>query len=357
MIQTDKPKYKPGDNVRMRVFFVHPNGRPVNESEITKFHLQVRNVYDEIVYESTENPYQVQVYSKEFPLLDYAFEGKYKILVWVNYKSNSKGAVIVDDADATTVQYFEVEKYSLVDLDLHIVAKKNIMRGSNIVMNVFAIYSFGEYATGNATVRATEKTYAQTYVTKVALKGKTKVKINPKNDMKLLAEYLDYNVEIEVIFQDAISQKSYSKKANVLISKKERFTLVLDPVEKLFKPGKSLTVKAYLKDFSGDFVENSKDDIYMLVTQNFKTPICTQKAPDSTDNEKTQLVPRKVKNKVATFQFDVSLNTTSIIIEAEYGNSPNSDDNIKKTFKMQRQISYSRHFLYLTPLVGDINKM
>lgn len=82
MIQTDKSHYKPGEEVKMRIFSIQPSGLPVSIEEITSFHVEIRNKYGEVVKTFTIKDYRRVVYSRTFQIDQDAFLGTHKIHVW-----------------------------------------------------------------------------------------------------------------------------------------------------------------------------------------------------------------------------------------------------------------------------------
>lgn len=335
MIQTDKSKYKPGDVINMRLLFVHFNGRPVNDTRLENFHFEVHNRYGESIWTESETLYSPKVYTYQIDINEEAFIGNYTIFVWVNRQVLKNIFDIgVDGADEKVhnVQNFEksdaiskhnfvVEKYLLREYVLTVETKKVVSPSRMITVRIYATYTFGKDAIGNAKVTAyLNGVQFHTSEIRCDYLGVAKIRFN-KN---LLNQNGTNQVKIDVEYQDILSRQKVYKTVMVSVQVTVKKTMIMEPsnVIQYFKPGIPFSVNVYLKDIDGNFVEFSANPIEIELEQKFQPPKCSNVNAKSVRQNRYYLKPKNVKNYVAQFEVeDVPLNTSSMTFTAFHENT------------------------------------
>lgn len=333
MIQTDKSKYKPGDVINMRLFFIHFNGRPVNDTRLKNFHIEIYNRFGESIWTQSETLYSPKVYTYQIEINEEAFIGNYTILVWAN-REGLKNIFDVDSADerTDTDQDFEksdaiskanfvVEKYLLREYVLTVDTKKIVGTSRMITVRIYATYTFGKDAIGNAKVTAyLNGLQFQTSEIKCDYLGVAKIRFN-KN---LLNRNETNQVTIDVEYQDILSRQKVYKTVVVSVQTSINKTLIMEPTNGLqyFKPGMPFSFNVYLKDIDGNFVEYSANPIEIKFEQKFKPPRCSNSNSISVGQKDYVIKPKNVINYVAQFEVeDVPLNTSSMYFTAYHENT------------------------------------
>lgn len=362
MIQTDKAVYKPGDEVKFRVFLINPDGTPVSSKKIKNLHIELRNKYDEKIQALTYEPYTRMVYTNQLKLNEHGFIGTYRIYVWPNYdQENGKykseedelepDEVIIenvnlpDTLNSSNAVYheFEVEKYVLPEFKVYIETKRNVRQGENIILKTYAMYPTGKFATGTAYIEGiikTEDTIQREFRKEVKVTTKETISISLEEDLKLANYILQYDIEFKVRFEELLTKQQHSATTKVSILTAERkFSLIIHPESDTFVPGQNLIVDVFMKDEDGKFLEKSTKYLEFTVSRNYKTKRCSV-IKEKDISSKTESQPQlRIQNGKARFVINVPENTTSMVLKATY------DKNIVETFNIIRKVSVSRDYI------------
>lgn len=364
MIQTDKPKYKPGDSVRMRIFFIRPDRRAVDGTEINNYYMEIRNRFDEKVCTFFVAVFTPKVYTHTYQLINEAFEGDYSIYVWTNVptndneeidneddgrdldKSKSKKSgrdsdedvnddtsekkldvsnIKLDVKDAIS-QHFTVEKYVLTEFTLDVETNRIVRPFSTFHLKISGSYSFGKHVIGNAIVTAKiihDNREMRNYQTsaKVGSNGETYaiVSISTENHLHLKNSIETYDVDIKVLFIDDLSKQKIEKELKVTIATTDTVKLILDPAEGFLRPGTMFTMKAHLKDIDGKLIEKTNKEVFMSVTKKYQLGVCDYPSAGNSRLESYAKVgSEKISESVASFEVYVPYNTTSLKFKASY---------------------------------------
>lgn len=374
MIQTDKPKYKPGDTVRMRLFFIHSDGTAVQDSDISNFHVEIRNRFEEKSAVFSERSFEPRVYTFKFLLGEYSFEGIYKIHVWTNVEEDKgEGSLVVTEGDPggddntkidsiiegdfrlndAISQNFTVEKYVLTEFTLHVTSKRIVRPHTKIDVKIDGEYSFGKHVIGKAQViakviRNGEKLREFENSIIVGSNSETFkiVSIDTFNDLGLHNSIEDYDVQIDVIFTDDLSKQKRSNTLMVKVAQTDNVKLVLIPEEDFLRPGVNFGMKVYLKDIDGNPIESTKKHVVMGVTFHYQFAKCEDIDPKSRKKIYAEAGSKNIDNFYAKFAVKVPYNTTSIEFEASY-----DDGEVKEKFSVTRtsDVPVSRNYVSLVP--------
>jgi len=203
-IQTDKNIYKPGDNIKFRVFVLDANTKPFKFDDIEIFITDGgRNRVKQ--FENLKGKFINGVYKNELQLSDSPVMGSWLIHVKVN-----NGSVKNKD--------FEVKEYVLPKFELLIDAEEGAnFKDGKIRATVKAKYTFGKFAKGTAkvTVQADRKVYfrgigydePQTVTKIVDVDGKKFVEFDIANELKINQTKYKRIVYLTATFVDELSQK------------------------------------------------------------------------------------------------------------------------------------------------------
>lgn len=390
LVQTDKPKYKPGDIVKIRIFFIHVDRTAVSDTDIRNFHVEIRNKYDDVLNSYSVRLFKPKVYTNTFSLSNEAFEGNYKIMVWVNVPEQTniddettydEQKTVFDDtgcfsdkkpckkskrmnninydlfkgpfdiSDSIIGQIFTVEKYVLTEFTLNVITKRIVRPYTKIFLNISGEYSFGISVIGRADVFAKVDHYGKTIRTHntsspIGLRGETfyTITIDIETDLKLSHLIADYHVDITVHFTDDLSHQKIAKHLKVTISQSDNLKLVLEPDENYFKPGKDFKINAYLMDIDGKLIESTAQQVIMTAKRKYQVARCDEITPDLVYEEFVEVGSRAVDNFVAFFEVDIPYNTTSIEFEGFYDNGK-----VHATFEVVRMkdVAVSRNYVIL----------
>lgn len=319
ILQTDKTKFKPGDVVNMRLFFVDFNGRPVPKAKIKNFYIEIRNQYDEVIWSEGLTPYTPKVFTYQTKLSHEAFLGNYTIYVWKNIADDDDGYERFQGNPeiASHSQSFEVEKYVLPEFVVTIDTKKIVRPFHFIKVKIYATYTFGKSVVGRAKVRAAlngvdffSETVDCDYLGFALIKFDRR-KLRGKDQVKIVVEY-----------EDILSRRRVIESTNVAILASIKKTLIMEPTkDQTFKPGMPFSINVYLKDVDGSFVDFSKEEVEVELEQNYKQPKCEEISYGLNKQNLFKFEPRKIANSFAQFTIDVPFNTSSMIFRANYEDS------------------------------------
>jgi CD109 antigen len=363
-IQTDKAIYKPGDKIRMRIFFLEPTGLPVSTKNLKTFRIEIRNSYNQLIQQHTHT-YVKKVYKKSMNLSSNCFIGKYKILIWKNihYEEDNvdpddESKEITDDGDeelsndentnpyeienAIKIQEFEVKKLVLPEFEVKIETDRYVRHKENIKLKIYALYKFGKFASGNATVIATIRSSD-----KILRKVKKEIYIETaenliisqsKEELDVRNDILQYDVNIVVSFEERLTKQTLTASTTVSIVNSDKFQLVIYPEHENFVPGQNLKVDVYVREIDGKFLETSYKYVEFKTKMNFKTKLCEKIILNAKQYLIKSEPPKRIIDKKATFNIKVPDNTTSIEITATYAT-------FSETFNIFRKNSMTREYL------------
>lgn len=383
MIQTDKPKYKPGDDVKIRIFFIHPDGTAVNETYIKNFHLEIRNNADEKLDAFSFKNFEPKVYTYIYPVSKDPLMGYYKINVWTNIadnaETNSDNEIETSeeaesssesefgnsenlmqpydtfvgqfDLKKSISQNFIVEKYVLTEYSLFVETKRLVPPNSNISVKVYGLYSFGKYVIGKAEVNArmmydghVKTSYDAS--ANIEANGEATILIDTVKHLNIVNSIDNYDVYITVNFVDDLSQSKLKKEVKVTIGRaRNNLKLVLHPVEPFLRPGIKFKMNVHLQDIDGNFIEETSKQVILSVTKNFQLGLCDEITHDLVKDDYKKLGAKSISNSFASFEVEVPYNTTSMQFRAVY------DGTVRNEFVVVRSkdIPVSRNYVNIAP--------
>ncbi|XP_070504791.1 thioester-containing protein 1 allele S3-like [Chironomus tepperi] len=248
-IQTDKPIYKPGDDVRFRIIVVDRDLKPYHMNNINI------NVTDSLnrpikVFDDLGESY-LGVFTQNFSL-----SGNTPLGIW-------KIRAVIDKMEQwETSKEFAVSKYTLPPFAAYIQLKdQHLLTNSILKLSFYAKYSFEDFVRGNAQLTITCTTNGQVVVSKTFndIANIHTVKYKAQDDLKAnTTTKLDYTAA--VVFTDSESGISANKSI--------KFTVHADNGPKIepnhpakFMPGLPFGIKVSVYDWNGTLIESTPERV------------------------------------------------------------------------------------------------
>ena len=249
-IQTDKSIYKPGDNVKFRVFVLDAETKPFKFEDIEIYITDGgRNRVKQ--FENPKGNFIKGVYQNELQLSDSPVMGKWHIHVKLNNGSSK-------------AKEFEVKEYILPKFELTIDAEPGANYKDGIIRaTVKAKYTFGKFAKGTAKVTAlVDRRYfafgsrrmvdESVQLTKlVEVDGKKFVEFDILHELKMNKSRYDSRVTLKATFVEEITQKEVNVTKVVHVHPSPYKLEVLSD-ENTIKPGLPIKVTAKLTSHDKD---------------------------------------------------------------------------------------------------------
>jgi len=249
-IQTDKPIYKPGDEVKFRILVVDRHMKPFHMNNIKVDFIDPfgRTIQ---TFGDLEAQYH-GVFESSFTVSSSTVLGDWKIQAVVDRKEQF-----------STEKSFGVQKYVLPLFEVQVATnEKNYLLEADMTISFFAKYSFGEFVTGNAELIIRNPKTEQTYFRKTFenIDEDETVSYNIKNDLKV--KRLDEVNKLEAIvkFTEPQSGITFNKEAIFYVHKNPRYKIVpLHPPN--FKPNSKFEVKVLIKDYKDEQIMEHPEDV------------------------------------------------------------------------------------------------
>lgn len=306
-VQTDKPIYKPGDEVKFRVLVVDKHLRPLHMNNLNVY-IDDPNGKNMMEFYDLSNNKHVGVFKENFTLNSVTPLGDWTIKVVVDRLTN-----------LPYTKTFSVQKYvlPLFNLDVKIPKNKILLR-DNLEIFMEAKYSFGEFVVGDAelTIRDianNRELLRQNHVnvpgTKQFLFNVTALKITQEKN-------LDFEATIK--FTEPESQISFNKTVKFSVFGDPRFYIKVEH-PKAFFPGHPLNVLVRIFDWKHDPIVGIGDDLKLHF-----------KYQNKNGQVSTALFQIGAKSSVVEHEFLVPENSTALEIQASYVNSHVYRNNLLK---------------------------
>lgn len=390
-IQTDKPKYKPGDEVLYRILVLDSNLKPFEVAEgKLKHHIYdgLGNILPEPKLEDnaddsefapenqgvkiTEDDFNDEETSEANPNSDsfpdqmaskgqksgFVEKGNGKITTGIysyNYKLNEEPVegkwfikvTINDEAEFATIQPFEVERYKLPRFQVFIDTKHNVNNDEgDILLNIYANYTFGKFVSGKAKITAfvydmKHPEILQSKVTKdIDVNMKSTVSFRMAGDLNIGNSIRPYEVKFYVEFEEALTGQVQPANTTVRIYKYHEFSMNIVREKRRFKPGFPYMFEVQVMQTNGHPAgAGSTESLKLSVEYHYKPLICTLMSEVNETiamfkyTEKKRLVGGK-----AQFTLHIPENTTAFLINATYFES-------KATVKVLRHDAATREYM------------
>lgn len=297
-VQTDKPIYKPGDEVKFRVLVVDKYLKPYHMNNINVY-INDPNGKNIMEFNDLSNNKYFGIFKENFKLNSVTPLGDWTI------------KVVVDNLQHLPyTKSFAVQKYvlPLFNLDMKI-PKNKILLQDNLKISFDAKYSFGEFVNGDAelTIRditnggeLLRKKYINVPGTKQLTFNVTELKITKEKD-------LDFEATIK--FTEPESQISFNKTVKFYVFGNPRFHIKVEHPSAFF-PGHPINILVRIYDWKHDPIVGIGDDLKIHYNHKNKNGLTN-----------TALFQIGAKSSVIEHEFLVPENSTTLEIQASYVNS------------------------------------
>ncbi|XP_070504691.1 CD109 antigen-like [Chironomus tepperi] len=254
-IQTDKPIYKPGDEIKFRVLVIDRKLKPLHMNNIKVDFIDPQNRVIQS-FDDLETQH-IGVFENSFKLSTSTVLGDWKI------------QAVVDKKEQFLEQKsFSVQKYVLPLFEVQVETdEKNYLIEDDMGILFYAKYSFGEFVTGNAEFVIRNINTEQIYLRKTFenVVEDQSLSYNIKDDFKLKKIDEVNKLEAIVKFTEPQSGITFNKSTIFYVHKNPRYKIVpLHPPT--FIPGTKFELKVLIKDYKDEQVMDHDEDVVLKFT-------------------------------------------------------------------------------------------
>jgi len=297
-IQTDKPIYKPGDEVKFRILVIDSDMKPFHMNSLK---LDIIDPFGRII--ETFSNLEVQylgLFEDIFKLSSRTVLGDWNIQAVVDNKEQYK-----------TAKTFGVQKYILPLFEVHVETnEKHYLLDHDINFIFYAKYSFGEFVTGNAELvirnQATGYEYFRNLFRNVEV-------------VETFSKNIKYHLHIDtsdvvalealVIFTEPGSGLSFNKSTVFNAHNGNKYKVTPFHPSK-FSFGSNFKVTVHVTEWNGEKFKNSNEKVEMKFS--FTT---------SDFNNLGKLVHMPIIDGVASYDIEVPMKAELLHLEVKFTNS------------------------------------
>lgn len=291
LIETDKPTYKPGDEVKFRVLVLDSETKPYQgkqvEVKITDSNGNAVSEESESLLTDKDEGWVNWVYQGRLDISDSPPLGSWNINVKVEYSS-------------FTTKSFEVSEKNPPRFQARIKCKSSILISQDILeVEVLGEYTFKGFVEGNATVSVEvldNQNLNSNVITKVK-QGKVstnrKFEFSLKNDLKI-GKSSRVRVNLTIEENNTGAKESDSKIVDIFERDIHKIELIND--ERVFSPGFDFTMRAIVRRFDGEYETAKNESVKFAIEMMSIAKNITMEA--KLDNSEALLifpVPKSVK--------------------------------------------------------------
>lgn len=373
-IQTDKPVYKPGNEILYRVLVLDSNLKPYKaqdlnieifdgEGNLLPFEETKQEIVappgfgepgeeKEDVFEggdsnevgdsptrskrnagnSKRDNLSAAVQRDNGKIFDGLYAYHYNISDEANTGNWSIKVTIDNEPDFATTKYFMVKEYILPRFEVIINVKSEVLTTDpEIQLTVHGNYTFGELVTGEVTVTPTvydpdHENLAQKKRTKTA-----KANFNADFSFKMVADLgisnsiKAYVVRFDVEFVEELTGQKMTKTAKVRVYRSNEYIIEIVPARPSFKPGFKYSFGVNVRSLSGKPVNSQIHDLKAHIKYLLKPKRCQLVNPNQSGGSEQEFHhERRLINGYTNFTLNVPDTATAIIITASYVESETS---------------------------------
>jgi hypothetical protein len=303
-IQTDKPIYKPGDDVRFRIVVVDRDIKPAALNNINVYIKDPVNVKIEEFEDMSEM--KMGVFNETFKLASETLTGNWEIQVMVNKQKSD-----------IWKKTFAVDKFALPLFNGYLeIPEKNIIYGDDLLIKFYAKYPFGGHVAGkvNLIINSTKLVHYNMNVDIQDLFSKT---LNTKLDLKL-SKSNKIEIDVTVEFTEPESKFTVTKTQTCFIHAEAR------PIIKVrhgnsFMPGMPFTLEVQLFSYKSERITDLYEEFKVV------NSFISQKG-----FQKHGIISRNVDNNVIIVDIQIPGDTSSFEFSVEYKNAQKYYKKIEK---------------------------
>lgn len=379
-VQTDKPVYNPGDELLYRVLVLDSDLKPYHanvvkieiydglgnflppEEATTKFKLSASifkkdgddpDETDDDVFrddetdsaededndsgDSPERSKRNAEKSKTSKTIQRdngkIFDGLYSYHYNISDEANAGNwslKVIVDNENVfATTKYFEVKEFILPRFEVIVETNREASEtDSEILLSVYANYTFNEMVTGEVTVTPTVidpkyRHLAQKKASKTAAANfHAAFTFQMREELNIINAIRPYEVTFDVEFVETLTGQKMKSEATVRVYKSTQYFIDIVRGRESFKPGFPFSFGVFVKDFNGKPARSQIVDLRVDIKYLLKARRCDKVPPEKLTGEETFFRVKQLDDDgFADFTLDVPPTATSITIAASYNQS------------------------------------
>ncbi|XP_046691610.1 CD109 antigen isoform X1 [Silurus meridionalis] len=359
LLQTDKPKYKPGQGVKIRALVITPDGKPSNK----QIDIAIMDPRENMIHQWLAVDTVLGETAKEFQLSQNPPLGTWKILATVNTVTQEK--------------VFTVSQYALPKFEVLIDAPEVLYYEENLTYTVTAQYLYGKPVSGKMSVVYVHS--LQGITTSIEdwkmIDGKAELsfdvtslyKSKPSAEYMYLFYEFDY-IDINLQVTELLTGVMYNNSVRVSVAM-YKYNLEFQQYPATIKPSLTFLAQLKLSTYNSHplTAEDQSQSVTLTVTQQPFIPWMFPRgkaARFAPNNSSYSSLPYPNKNGSAVsfqlpvpadgvipFQINLSENVAMLIIEAQY-------EDVQKSLHLYRRFSSpSRSYLQLrsqsSPQIGQ----
>lgn len=311
LIQTDKPRYKPGDKFQFRVLTLDAETKPYLFDQLS---VNITDSNGNVVYEESSETLKIPasgIFAGDYEISDSPPLGTWSVVVRV------------DKSDLVS-QSFEVAEFVLPRFCARINGDSHVLLSARkLKVQVFGEYTFGEFVSAN--VEVTAKVVDQndynlvktTSVKQAHASAKKYVEFDMQRDLKLSSSGV---VMIDVVIEEKLTGKKANDSKIIFVHEKEEHRIELITNELKIKPGFPFTVHAVVTKFDETPETTSNHTIKFDVFYQFKRKSTAErlKLKRNQTIRSDLTVTAALKNGVADLKIDLPENVIEVEVTAKF---------------------------------------
>lgn len=361
-IQTDKPVYKPGDDILYRILVLDQDLLPfevtslkhqifdgkgnflptivekpakkkvksLKPEKIPMFHKKKSSNDDEQEAETgggdDKRKHLVEkgtgkiskgIYSYFHPVIDEPVFGNWSIKVTVN-----------DEESFATTKFFEVKDYILPRYEVVIETAHDVqISDREIVLDICGNYTFGELVSGTLEVTASvyDPDYPKIIHRKISKTGVAEfhsiITYDIKNELKIRNSIKPYTVQFDVTFKETLTGQIAEKQAKVRVYKSNEYFIDFIRKAERFKPGFPYSFVVTVEKFDGTPISSQTSFLQLKIKYFKKAKRCKAVEENLLESELEYTREKKVKNGRVEFTLEDLDDVTGIVLAASYSDS------------------------------------
>lgn len=347
LIQTDKPLYKPGDNIKFRVLLIDFEMKPYR---VDKMKVEFFDPLNNVVAQIEEEEYaklEKGVYVNSFGIAMDPIMGKWGIRVVSSVNEDSKNKT---KEDLVTLQHFEVKDYVKSQFEVIVDTKHHATKDEGYVrLDISAKYTHGGFVKGKAVITARvydiqfPNIVQHAAAKSVDVEFKKLVNFDIKNDLKIINEIRPYEVKFNVDFEEKRTGLENKGAVSVRIYRSDEYNLQIVRKEKRFKPGFPYEFKVIVYQSDGSLSNELFTPVKLKINYFYKAPKCTLLSEVGSFVRGEFLRYTPLRNGMAQFKMDVPANTTAMSLKVKFLDA-------EASVNVSRYESKSREYLVIKSL-------
>lgn len=335
-IQTDKPVYKLGQQVKFSILVIDSESKPY----------QAKKMRVEMI-DGLGEPSKIIENSDKKKLRYGLFTGTVEIPRTSQVGAWHLRAIINDEEELATEYSLEIIESASSPFEVFVDTKHDVTHyEGEVKMKISAKYPSDVNVIGTAVIVGRvydpdfPKVVQQTARKTVTVRGLTKVKFDLKKDLVIHNQIRPWDVIFDVTFRETKTGQEKILKVPVRVFTHAEYSVELVREQKRFKPGYPYKLKAIVRNADGTMASSEHEEVKVELHYFLKPLLCTPRGEASSLTETLDSSrSRKLVNGVADLTFNVPANTTGIMIETSYFDT-------KADLNIVREDSNSREYLH-----------